>query len=489
MSEFYGIDLGTTYSCISVLDEDDLLVVVPNKEGLPTTPSVVSFDDNGKVLVGKAAKAQLGNKPESTVAFIKREMSNLDFSVNIRGHKYDPVDISSYILKKLVDDANLKRYNEEGKDPINRVVISVPAYFGHTECERTKAAGLKAGLEVMSLIHEPTAAALSYTRKQKGNKTFLVYDLGGGTFDVSILKLSNHIMDTLSTDGDHHLGGVDWDMAIIRYALDKKKLGVSYANLTKQEQGMLRIAAEECKQNLSEQDSAVMQFAYKGIQSVEITKKEFEELTEELMERTMMLVDNAMKLAGNPLLDEVLLVGGSSRMPMVRKAVEAKFSITPKLVDPDMAVAKGAALFAGQEDRGEVAAGGVQLRHDKGSKSYGMKSYSSQRGKHSVFNLILRTDNLEVEKEFVNEFFTLSDGQECVAFHFYEGESVDYEVEVDEKRELKGKENLIRWGHPVPKGTPITIKAVRDKSGIVRVFAECQGAKGEFEIVTPGCTR
>ena len=212
--EFYGIDLGTTYSCIATIDSDDLVTVIPNKKGALTTPSAVYFDDDNKMQVGKAAKAHLADKPENTVVFIKREMSNPDYKVTINGKSYDPVQISSFILRHLVDFANEKRKNEEGKDPINDVVITVPAYFGKMERDRTEAAGKMAGLNVLQLINEPSAAALSYGRKQQSDKNLLVYDLGGGTFDVSILEFKTGIADVLSTRGDHHLGGVDWDKAL-----------------------------------------------------------------------------------------------------------------------------------------------------------------------------------------------------------------------------------------------------------------------------------
>ena len=252
MTEFYGIDLGTTYSCIATIDSDDMVTVIPNTlTGALTTPSVVAFDDEGKLLVGKAAKNNLGNKPENTIALIKREMSNKDYSRTIFGKTYDPVEISSYILKYLVDFANQKRKDEDGKDPIYDVVITVPAYFGELERDRTKAAGRKAGLNVLQLISEPTAAALAYGRKQQANKKMLVYDLGGGTFDVSILEIKNGIMNTLATTGDHHLGGADWDRTIIDFALEK--IGTIYDKLTAQEQGMMMLAAGKFLQHFSKE--------------------------------------------------------------------------------------------------------------------------------------------------------------------------------------------------------------------------------------------
>ncbi|MEG0835016.1 MAG: Hsp70 family protein [Acinetobacter sp.] len=485
MTEFYGIDLGTTYSCIAVIDSDDVVTVINNTTGSQTTPSVISFDDDGKLLVGRAAKFQLGNRPENTIAFIKREMSNKQFSRTIQGKSYDPVMVSSFILKELVDSANKKRLDEEGASPINDVVITVPAYFGDMERQRTIAAGEMAGLNVVQLINEPTAAALAYGRKQQANKTILVYDLGGGTFDVSILQIKNGIMETLGTNGDQHLGGADWDQAIVEYALTK--IGTSLSDLSLQEQGMMLLAAEDCKQTLTGQNKATMSFSYKGIHNVDITKDEFEALTEALVERTMAVIDEVFTISGmsSSQIDEVLLVGGSSRMPMVKAAVSKRFGQGPKLVDPDLAVAKGAALMAAQNGKGYVR-GGITMGKDKGSRAYGMGTTMDGGETFCICNLIMRNDDLEVHKEF-NNFSTLNDGQSRVDFKFYENESTEEYIDVDPELELKGRNDYIDWGHPVPAHTGINIIVDRDKSGRITVFAECKGAKGEFVIVAPGC--
>ena len=356
MAEFYGIDLGTTYSCIAKINSDDIVEVIPVKK-LHTTPSAVAFDNSGNLIVGKAAKHNLKNEPKDTVILVKREMSNKNYSRTIQGKTYDPVDISSFILKALVDAANEKRVNEEGKDPISDVVITVPAYFGMLEKERTIAAGKKAGLNVMQLINEPTAAALSYGRKQQSDKTLLVYDLGGGTFDVSIMEFKNGIVNTLATDGDHHLGGADWDRIIVDIALEK--IGFSFDSLNEKDQYGMILAAEEVKILLSETDSTTMTFNLQGLRNVEITRREFESRTEQLMNRTMLLVDSALDLANKTEedIDEIILVGGSCYMPMVKPLVDEKFGKSAKLVDPDYAVAKGAALTAAQNDKGYVKGG------------------------------------------------------------------------------------------------------------------------------------
>lgn len=484
-TEFYGIDLGTTYSCIATIDSDDIVQVIPNKAGQVITPSAVYFDEKDNMLVGQAAKAHLADKPENTVVFIKREMSNPDYTVTINGKNYDPVQISSFILKALVDAANERRKNEEGKDPLYDVVITVPAYFANMERERTIAAGKMAGLNVIQVINEPTAAAVSYGRKQQADKTLLVYDLGGGTFDVSILKFHGGIVDTLSTRGDHHLGGADWDAALARIAT--KKIGADFDDMPKAEQNKLMLVAEDCKKMLTETESATMQFNYKGIKNVEVTRAEFEDATLDLMIKTKLLLEEALDAANLTAgaIDEIILVGGSSRMPMVDKLVSELFSIKAKIADPDMAVAKGAALTASQATKDWVK-GGIVMGKDKGSRAYGFKATRGEDNAELVYNLILRNDDMEIRRE-LNEFVTLADGQESVVFEFYENESNEQWKDIVPEEQLQGRDDKICWGHPVPKGTPIKIVVERDKSGCVRVFAECCGARGEFEIVAPGC--
>lgn len=483
---FYGIDLGTTYSCISSIDDDGIVQVIINPNGQNTTPSVVAFDEKGKLLVGKAAKAQLGSKPDDTVAFIKREMSNGNFSRKIQGKSYNPVDISSFILKYLVEFANKKRKDEEDLDPIFDVVITVPAYFGMEERARTEEAGKQAGLNVLQLVNEPTAAALWHGKKQQANRTMMVYDLGGGTFDVSIMKVENGIINTMSTTGDHQLGGADWDRVIVDYVLEE--VGSTFEQLSAQEQGMLLIAAEECKQTLTEQDKTTLTFSHKGIKNIEVTRATFDSRAAALMDRTMFLVDEALDLAklSESDIDEIVLVGGSIRMPMVLEQVKKKFpSVDPKKVEPDLAIAKGAAITAIQSEKGYNPAGGLVFGMDKGSKAYGMEANSAEHGRMMIFTLIGRNDDMEITREFDN-FSTFSEGQSAVNFKFYQYDSDAEVIEVDEKLRLEGRRDEINWGRGVAKNTPIRLKINRDKNGVIKVFAECQGATGEFVINVKG---
>lgn len=480
--EFYGIDLGTTYSCISVVDSDDFVRVIPNKKGQMVTPSVVHFDDNNNIIVGQLAKSHLVDKPESTVALIKREMSNKDFTVTINGKTYDPIDISSFILKYLVDFANEKRKNEEGKDPIYDVVITVPAYFGNLENTRTKEAGQKAGLNVLQLIDEPTAAAMSYGQKQSSDKKVLVYDLGGGTFDVSILSFKGGIMNVDSTRGNHHLGGADWDIALAQLAM--KKLGLSYDEMSDKEKKTILSVAEEAKKELTELNSATLQFNYKGIRAVEVTREEFDRETASLLNTTILLVEEALAAANLEVneIDEIILVGGSSLMTMVGDMIRENFKIEPKLVDPHMAVSKGAALTALQKDDPERVSGGIAIGVRKGSCGYGLKVTNVELNRELCFSLIKRDDNLITKESF--EFATQVDGQTQIQFVFYETRSNLEWKEIDANEEIKGREDYISWGKPVPAGTTVKVNVERDENGCVSINAECAGAKGEFHIVT-----
>lgn len=486
MEEFYGIDLGTTNSCIAIIDEDDSVTVVTNMEGQLTTPSVVAYEEDGTPYVGTAAKANMANDPDRTVSFIKREMSNDNYQRRIGNLSINPIDVSAEILKKLVGDANQKRMDEEGKEPIKKVVITVPAYFGNAERTRTMEAGKRAGLEVISLINEPTAAALSFGIKNKQNRTILVYDLGGGTFDVSIMKIQNGVMDTLATNGNHHLGGVDWDEALADYVLQKENFSVTCKELKEKDMstyGSLVIAAEDAKKILTNKEKTTLRYNYKGVHNTEITREEFEELTAELMQMTDSLIDVAMEMAGNPKLDDVLLVGGSSRMPMVKSFIEKKFGITPRVFEPDLAVAKGAALFAAQEEKGYTEVG-IQLGNDKGSASYGMASYVGD--KEMVCNLILMNDDLCVKKTF-DSFSTRSEGQTSVRMAFYENRVNEDHCELFMAELLQDGE--IEWGHPVPKGTPLTLVVERGKDGIINIHAEIQGKIADFVINTKGISK
>lgn len=473
MSEFYGIDLGTTYSCISVIGDDGRPEVVQNPQGFSATPSVVALNEDGTWVVGSSAKSRLGSDPENVVAFIKREMSNPNYKCTLQGKEFTPVEISAQILKYLVDFANKKRRDEEGKDPIYDVAITIPAYFEQLETVRTKEAGEKAGLHVLRLIHEPTAAALSYGFKQKGDKTLLVYDLGGGTFDVSILQFKNHLANVLATRGDDKLGGADWDRQIVDMAL--KEINANWDDLDKAEQGMIMLAAETAKIALTENEDYHLTFKYRGINDVTIRRSDFESSTRQLLLRTQGFVEEALAAAkmNSSQIDEVIMVGGSSHMPQVPKLLKEIFpNINPKKIDVVTSVSRGAALST--QDDGS----GVTMHEERGSFSFGMQTYDRNFRENVVRNLILRDDLLEIHREF-DEFSTLEDGQECVQLHFYEARSNKEIMKLDPKLEVNVEnleKQIVNWGFPVPAGTRLKVIVDRDKNNLVTVQVSCSGA-------------
>ena len=350
MSKIIGIDLGTTNSCVAVMEGGEA-VVIPNSEGARTTPSVVAFKDNER-LVGQVAKRQASTNPEKTISSIKRHMGS-DYKVNIDGKQYTPQEISAMILQKLKTDA-------EGYlgEKVTEAVITVPAYFTDAQRQATKDAGKIAGLEVKRIINEPTAAALAYGIDKEHEQKVMVYDLGGGTFDVSLLSIGDGTIEVLATAGNNHLGGDDFDERLLNYMADdfQKTNGI---DLRKDKMALQRLkeAAEKAKIELSGVTSTNVNLPYITADSngpkhldVTLTRAKFNELTAHLVDATMGPVRQAMSDAGlKPSdLSKVLLVGGSSRIPAVQEAVKNFTGNEPfKGINPDECVAMGAALQAG----------------------------------------------------------------------------------------------------------------------------------------------
>lgn len=486
MKDVFGIDLGTTNSCISTIGEDGLPVVIKNLDDEFTTPSVVYYDEESdECYVGREAKSGMGGAPEQTIAFIKREMSNPNYSREVNGKPVSPVEVSALILKKVVDDANEQR-SYEGLTPIRKAVITVPAYFGAMERELTKQAGEIAGLEVLDLLNEPTAAALSYGTKGLEGKTFMIYDLGGGTFDISIMRMKDGVLTTLSTDGDHKLGGVDWDIALLDFALQSCGLDVTYDDIkSERDAAKMLLAAEVCKKNLSKSDKATIKLIYKRKPYLkELSRSVFEEITEDLVESTIDMMHHALKIAREPLtpadIDEIILVGGSSYMPMIKKRILKEFNCQLRLdmFEPDRAVAQGAALHAAKLQGDEKI--NVALGEDMGARSYGT-DISTEEG-IMIQNILLRTDPLLYENTFY--FTTSNEGQTSASISLYENTSTDPYVSVKKSTLIMDK--TLAWNHPVPKGTEIIMHVNRNEEGIVHVTGECSGKKEEFSIETKG---
>ena len=356
VKKVYGIDLGTTYSCISYMDEHNKAVLLANSEGERITPSVVYFEDTGEkhpnIVVGTAAKESSKLYPKDVASFIKRQMGT-DIPFYHGEDKYRPEEISAYILRKLIQNAE-----ESVGEKIENVVITVPAYFGVNECEATKRAGEIAGLNVMALIPEPTAAAVAYGMTRESKKKVLVYDLGGGTFDATLIDISPESIEVVVTGGDHHLGGKDWDDCLIHYLVEQyKEQTGSHEDILKDEETaqQLQLIAESSKKTLSARIKVPIRFNH-GTESVriELTREKYEELTEHLLGRTIaltkqMLEEAKKKGAGKDQLDEIILVGGSTRMPQIQARLKKEFQVPLIVFDPDEAVAKGAALYGMQK--------------------------------------------------------------------------------------------------------------------------------------------
>ena len=470
MEKIIGIDLGTTNSCVAV-KEGDNVTVIPNPEGNRTTPSVVAFTKEGEKLVGQLAKRQAIVNPDRTVISIKREMGT-DYKVEIDGQKYNPQQISAMILQKLKNDAE-----EYLGTKITKAVITCPAYFTDAQRQATKDAGTIAGLEVQRVINEPTAACLAYGVDKEGDHKIMVYDLGGGTFDVSILDVGDGVFEVLSTNGNNRLGGDDWDAAVVNWMAEefKKSDGVDLRN-DKMAAQRLREAAEKAKIELSSMTETSISLPFitadaNGPKHLEmkLTRAKFEELTAALLDKTELPVRTALKdanlQAGD--IDKILLVGGSSRMPMVQRKVKEIMGKEPtKGVNPDECVAVGAAL-QGAIITGETK--GIVLV-DVTPLSLGLETLGG------VFTkLIDKNTAIPVSKSQV--FSTAQDNQPAVEIHVLQGERSMAADNV-----TLGRFNLDGIA-PAPRGIPqIEVTFDIDANGIVNVTAKDKATNKEQHI-------
>jgi molecular chaperone DnaK len=342
----FGIDLGTTYSCIAYVDEFGKSVVIPNSEGDRTTPSVVQFEGENRI-VGKEAKNSAVLAPDEVVAFVKRQMGLAGWRWNHDGKDFTAEEISSYILRKLADDAE-----QQLGFPVEEVVITCPAYFGISEREATARAGEIARLNVREVINEPTAAAIMYGMQNEQDRVVLVYDLGGGTFDITVIEIKQGTITVVATGGDHHLGGRDWDERVVDYLAQQWMNDRSSSDDPRESQETLQDLwgrAETAKRTLSSRQETNILVSHAGQRAgVTLSRDKFNEITNDLLNRTIDFTHETMNEArsrGFQRFDQILLVGGSTRMPQVSERLKVEFSIPLKVLEPDEAVAKGAAIY------------------------------------------------------------------------------------------------------------------------------------------------
>ena len=508
-----GIDLGTTYSCVAVVDKFKQPQVLRSREGASTTPSIISFDSNDQAIVGEEAKNRWRACPEKTVAFIKREMINEDsfHKPTPFPYGYDPSEFSAFILRKLLGDAIEALADDYDENEPVKAVITCPAYFDTRAKERTKQAGIMAGLDVLHIINEPTAAAIAYGAKSSEDQTILVYDLGGGTFDVTILKVENRQYKVIATGGNPLLGGYDWDQCLAKWILNayNKQYNTSYQLPATEEalqnadpkikrmRASLLIEAERLKKSLCNnarrgkknatspdgpaQGTAETSWLFEddghSLQLTKISLSEFEEMTETLLQQTIDKVRETLKTAadkGVTKIDKWILVGGSSYMPQVKERLDSVFGCDALLSDPNEAVAKGAALYSDGQVR------------DVTSKTYGTDCLVTENGEtvKKVKNLIFMNDEIPVVKD--DTFTTSTQFQKEVPMEIYESDSMERLIDPTEAELINGN-NTLHIQNQLPKGSPINVKFSIDKSGILHVYAHMEdGSSLEFDMEING---
>ena len=494
-----GIDLGTTYSCLAYIDEDGNPVVEKNFEQEDTTPSVILFNENGEIIVGSPAKEMATlYPPERIITSIKRQMGT-DYTVDIDGDTYNPIMLSAVILRKMIND-----FNENHGCDVKKAVITCPAYFGQNERDATKTAGTIAGLDDVTVINEPTAAAISFGfgNAGDGKKRVLVYDLGGGTFDVTVLEIDGPSFTAVATDGERLLGGKDWDAVISKIIKEKvsQETGIDVSDLDENEEirQCLINDSETIKKRLSTAESTKGTLSVDGQKVVyTVTRSEFESASASLMQTTIDLIDKVLASKNFSMsdIDEVILVGGSSRMPQVKATISARYpDANVKVYDPDQSVAKGAALYSKSNSfdldsapvdpsTGEVAKppAGVLNVHNVLSKTFGIKAVYED-GTEMISNIIYRNEVLPIES--VKTYYPVDDGQSTIKVEIYE----DSAANDDDGRKtavIDGApvgEFMMELPTDVTKNTPIVVKFTATDEGILMATVDCMDQHTDYQI-------
>ncbi len=499
MAKVYGIDLGTTYSCVSCIDAYGQPEVLPNDLGKRTTPSVVYLSPDGKsCCVGEIAKNGQVVDYEQTVSFIKREMGKEYKKPTKFPNGLTPTEISARILRKLIEDAN----NATDGAPCYDVVITCPAYFGTAAREQTKQAGEIAGLNVLRIVNEPTAAAVAYGAglNNSREKMILVYDLGGGTFDLSLIKAQNKKIEVLVTGGDAQLGGYDWDRVLANHLLKKFNEACRTSFDFKNNADLFNhfmLIAENAKITLSSKDNCKVNVAWEGKSTrFDVSRSDFNSMTEHLLQKTISFtkdlllnakIEKGIELDSNT---EVLLVGGSSRMSQITEGLKkffAPYGCTVRLRDPDECVAKGAALVA-QSELSEIniipdPPMGVVL-HDVTSKSYGLGCSDRYTAEDIIQNIIFKNAKLPISK--TETFETRFDGQQVVNLPVFE---TDTEVETIPRAQgipLDSDHGLEGLPPGLPQGTQILVNFSINKEGILTVTGSYADVQIEFPVKIKG---
>ncbi|MER5702231.1 Hsp70 family protein [Micromonospora sp. NPDC002296] len=528
-SRVYGIDLGTTYSCIAHFDDrSGRPTITPNIEGELTTPSVVLFEDEQTRVVGREAKNTAVLEADNVVEMIKREMGKPEWRREFFGREYSPEEISSYILRKVVDDA--ERHDEVRP---KKVVITCPAYFGIPQREATAAAGRIAGLEVLEVINEPTAAAIAYGSQHPEDQVVLVYDLGGGTFDVTVIEVKERAITVVATDGKHELGGRDWDAEIVKYLAAQWQAehpGATGDPLDSPETVQdLWLRAESHKRTLSNLTQTKVPVVHDGQQvTVPLTREKLDDLTRHLLEDTVTLTRQVLQTAhelGYPKVDRLLLVGGSTKMPQVVARLTTEFSFEIKSFEPDQAVAKGAAIYGqklaiGDKVRNKILKGidcapeqvdlarvpaevrkaaeeavatDLGLRLDTVqqlggmtvknvvSHSFGVRALKGPDKTPVIANLILAQQTLPMQAK--GTFGTLRDGQPSVDLKIYENTSREKYVEDFGTGEQVG-DAILELAPGLPANSPIEVTFQLDNEGRLLITGRDDSTGGKQVTAT-----